>query len=171
MTGTVSKPRSRPASTRALSAHDYRLLAEFRYLLAKFLAFSEAAAQDAGLSPRQHQALLAIKGFADGDDVSVGELAERLNIRHHSAVGLADRLVASGYLMRRTDPNDGRRIFLVLTLAGERKLAALSAIHRDELQRLTPLLKPLLAQLGAPPEAQNTETGRLRRSAGRAFMR
>ena len=149
MTAKAPTPRARPRTARALSAHDYRLLAEFRYLLAKFLAFSEAAAQAAGLSPRQHQALLAIKGFADGQEVSVGALAERLNIRHHSAVGLADRLVASGYLMRRTDPEDGRRIFLVLTLAGEKKLAALSAIHRDELQRLTPLLKPLLAQLGA----------------------
>ena len=140
----------RARRTTKLSSHDYRLLAEFRYLLAKFLAFSEAAAQDAGLSPRQHQALLAIKGFADGADVSVGDLAERLNIRHHSAVGLIDRLVGSGYLLRRIDPNDRRRIFVVLTLAGEKKLAALSAIHRDELQRLTPLLKPLLAQIAEP---------------------
>ncbi len=158
MTAKVSNSHARSLPASALSAQDYRLLAEFRYLLAKFLAFSEAAAQDAGLSPRQHQALLAIKGFADGRDVSVGELAERLNIRHHSAVGLADRLVASGYLRRRTDPHDGRRIFLVLTRAGEKKLAALSAIHRDELQRLTPLLKPLLAQLGAAPK-RRTQNG------------
>jgi DNA-binding MarR family transcriptional regulator len=152
MAARGSNSRARQRSSTALSSHDYRLLAEFRYLLAKFLAFSEAAAQAAGLSPRQHQALLAIKGFADGTDVSVGDLAERLNIRHHSAVGLVDRLVASGYLLRRSDPHDRRRIFVVLTLAGEKKLAALSAIHRDELKRLTPLLKPLLAQLAATSE-------------------
>ena len=150
MTAKGGTCQARPRRVTALSSTDYRLLAEFRYLLAQFLTFSEAAAQDAGLSPRQHQALLAIKGFTDGADVSIGDLAERLNIRHHSAVGLVDRLVAGGYLLRRNDPNDRRRIFVVLTLAGEKKLAVLSVIHRDELQRLAPLLKPLLAQLASP---------------------
>lgn len=130
-----------------LTLRDYQMLAEFRFLLAKFLLFSEEAARDAGLSPRQHQALLAIKGYPEGKDATVGNLAERLSIRGHSAVGLVDRLVAGGLLVRRNDPTDARRVFLSLTAKGEQKLADLSAIHRDELQRFTPLLKPVLAQL------------------------
>jgi len=128
-----------------LGQGDYETLAQFRYLLARFLAFSEDAARDSGLSPRQHQALLAIKGYSGA--VTVGDLAERLVIRHHSAVGLADRLEASGYLKRSTDAADKRRIILTLTKKGERTLAALSAAHRDELRRLTPMLKPLLARM------------------------
>lgn len=131
-----------------LSLRDYQLLAEFRYLLARFLAFSEAAAQESGLASRQHQALLAIKGYPDGANVTVGRLAERLGIRHHSAVGLVDRLVTSGYLTRVVDANDRRRIFLSLTKRGEEILSELSAIHREELHRMIPLLKPVLGQLG-----------------------
>lgn len=128
-----------------LEPGDYETLAQFRYLLARFLAFSEDAARDAGLAPRQHQALLAIKGFPG--TATVGDLAERLVIRHHSAVGLADRLEASGYLRRKADPADKRRMMLTLTKKGENALAALSAAHRDELRRLTPMLKPLLARM------------------------
>lgn len=111
------------------------------------MAFSEEAAREAGLAPRQHQALLAIKGFPGSGEVTVGDLAERLAIRHHSAVGLVDRLEASGYLKRANDAADKRRIILMLTKKGENALAALTAAHRDELRRLTPLLKPLLARL------------------------
>jgi len=131
----------------ALESSDYQLLAQFRYLLARFLAFSEDAARKSGLAPRHHQALLAIKGYPDGADVTVGDLAERLCIRHHSAVGLVDRLERRGYLKRAADADDKRRMILTLTSKGENALAALSAAHRDELRRLTPLLKPLLAKL------------------------
>jgi DNA-binding MarR family transcriptional regulator len=142
---TTGTERDKPAD---LALRDYQLLAEFRFLLAKFLAFSESAAQEAGLLPRQHQALLAIKGYPDGAPVTVGDLAQRLCIQHHSAVGLVDRLVASGYLSRTYDPEDRRRILLSLTRLGEKMLAGLSAVHREELRRITPLLKPVLAQLG-----------------------
>ncbi len=151
MAGRTKKVRARNAAASDLSLCDYQLLAEFRYLLTRFLTFSEAAAQEAGLAPRQHQALLAIKGYPGGTAVTVGDLAERLGIRHHSAVGLVDRLVASGYLARRNDPGDGRRILLSLTALGEETLAELSTIHREELRRLSPILKPVLAQLGTPP--------------------
>lgn len=130
-----------------LGQGDYETLAQFRYLLARFLAFSEDAARQAGLAPRQHQALLAIKGFPGAAAVTVGDLAARLAIRHHSAVGLVDRLEASGYLKRNADKEDKRRIIVTLTKKGERALAALSAAHRDELRRLTPMLKPLLARM------------------------
>jgi DNA-binding MarR family transcriptional regulator len=153
MTVETARARARNSEEPDLSPRDYRLLAEFRYLLARFLAFSESAAEQAGLSPRQHQALLAIKGHPGGPDVTVGDLAERLCIRHHSAVGLVDRLVAGGYLARRTDRHDGRRILVSLTPRGDRALAGLSAIHRAELRRITPLLKPVLAKL-APQERQ-----------------
>ncbi len=139
---------TRPRSSAALSSSDYQLLAEFRYLLARFLAFSAQAAHADGLAPRQHQALLAIKGYPGGGEVTVGDLAERLGIRHHSAVGLVDRLVERGYLVRRTDIRDRRRAVLSLTASGEAALAALSAAHREELRRIAPLLGPLLQQLG-----------------------
>lgn len=144
----ASSKRHSTGQRRELSLGDYQLLAQFRYVLAHFLAFSADAAREAGLAPRQHQALLAIKGFPGGKQVSVGDLAERLSIRHHSAVGLVDRLVGRGYLLRRVDPQDKRRAFLSLTAAADKVLAALSEAHRRELRRIAPLLGPLVSQLG-----------------------
>lgn len=131
----------------ALHVADYRALAEFRFLLRRFLAFSEDASLAAGLSPQQHQALLALKGMPDGKRATVGDLAARLHIKHHSTVGLVDRLVKAKLLRRQTDSSDARRVALVLTTAGERMLANLSAAHRKELQMLTPSLKSLFAKL------------------------
>lgn len=128
-------------------ARDYELLAEFRYALRRFLAFSERAAGGAGLTPQQHQALLAVKGFPGRDRASVGELAERLQVRHHSAVGLVDRLEQAGLLARQRSPDDARRVLLAVTPRGERLLARLSAAHRDELRRLRPHLVALLEHL------------------------
>ncbi len=120
---------------------DYRHLAEFRYVLRLFLSFSEEAARAAGLSPQQHQALLAIRGF--GGKLTIGELAERLAIKPHSAVGLADRLAEAGLVVRQAG-KDRRQVLLSLTKMAERKLARLSRAHREELGRLAPLLEPLL---------------------------
>lgn len=144
----ASIPKRQGGVARGLTDADYRLLAEFRYLLARFLAFSAEAAHEAGLAPRQHQALLAIKGVLGGAPVTVGDLAMRLCIRHHSAVGLVDRLVERGYLVRRSDEQDRRRAILSLTAAGDEALASLSAAHRAELRRIAPLLGPLLSRLG-----------------------
>ena len=82
--------------------------------------------------------------------MTVGDLAQRLGIRDHSAVGLVNRLVESGYLVRRTDMEDRRRALLFLTPLAEKALAALSAAHREELRRIAPLLRPLLSELGSP---------------------
>ena len=131
---------------RQLRPEDYRLLAEFRWLLRQFLVFSEEQAAEVGLAPQQHQALLAIKGHRGGMP-TIGDLAERLAIRHHSAVGLVDRLVRAGYVVRRSDRGDKRRVTLKLTKDGEAILKKLTASHRAELRRMAPLLKPLLAQL------------------------
>jgi DNA-binding MarR family transcriptional regulator len=147
MSATPKRQSSRAARYRALAHHDYETLAEFRYLLTRFSAFSEQAAHEAGLAPRQHQALLAIKGYPGGEEVTIGDLAERLGIRHHSTVGLVDRLVSRGYLVRREDPHDRRRIIVSLTATGEQALAGLSAAHRRELQRVAPLLKSLFSRL------------------------
>jgi len=130
-----------------LTGKDYQALAQFRHALRLFLAFSEEAAAEAGLTPAQHQALLAIKGMPGTGHVSVGDLAQWLGVRHHSCVGLVDRLELLGLIRKRTDPADKRRIFLNLTARAERKLAALSAVHRDELRRRAGALVSLLTAI------------------------
>ena len=138
--------RSRAASP-ALTGGQYQTLAEFRFLIRRFLGFSEQAAHDAGLTPRQHQALLAIKGFP-GETIAIHDLAERLCVRHHSAVELVDRLEEAGLVRRVQDEADRRRVQLQLTAAAERRLAGLSAIHLEELQRLRPALREILDAIG-----------------------
>ena len=130
--------------TRQLADADYERLAEFRYLLRRFLIFSEDAAEQAGLTAQQHQALLAIKGFGRDRRVTTGELAERLGVRHHSAVGLIDRLLSKSLVKRHSGSEDRRQVLLTLTPKAEGLLAKLSAAHRDELERLAPLLQTLL---------------------------
>lgn len=136
--------RQRPVISQA----DYQRLSEFRYLIRRFLEFSQTQANGAGLTPRQHQALLAIKGFPGGGPVTVGDLAERLRIRHHSAVELVDRLCEAGLVVRDQDKQDHRRVFLRLTGYAEDCLADLSAAHLDELSRIEPMLRRLLSRNG-----------------------
>ena len=125
----------------------YEALAELRYALRRFLRFSEKAARAAGLTPQQHQAMLAIKGFSGRDRITIGELAERLQILHHSAVGLADRLVAERYVRRIADRKDRRQVHLVLTAHGETVLEDLSTVHSAQLQHLGPRITQLLKGL------------------------
>lgn len=140
---------SRGAAKRKLprpSQADYETLSEFRYLIRCFLEFSENAARISGLTPRQHQALLAIKGFPLGRGVAIGDLAERLRIRHHSAVELVDRLSEAGLVSRRLDASDHRCVLLGLTDLADDYLADLSAAHLDEVSRLEPILKRISAR-------------------------
>ena len=132
---------------------EYETLAALRYTLRKFLRFSEDAARAAGLTPQQHQALLAIKGFPGRDRVTIGELAERLQLRHHSAVGLADRLVSARLAVRKADAMDRRQVILALTARGEAVLERLSAAHREQLRRVAPQMSVLLEQLGGQGHA------------------
>jgi DNA-binding MarR family transcriptional regulator len=134
----------RPTKRDAAPAVDYGTLAEFRHQLRKFLAFSEAAAQKAGLTPQQHQALLAIKGFSSPEPISVGDLARFLLIRHHTAVELMDRMTKLGLLSRIVDAGDGRRVLVKLTRKGEQKLRTLSKIHFEELRSASPALTKIL---------------------------
>lgn len=140
------KPTPSQSAT-PLSKADYELLAEIRYVLRRFGAFSEEAAREAALTPHHHQALLAIKGYPGKESLTVGELAERLGVRHHSVVGLIDRLVSRGLVRRSSGLEDRRQVLIELTPKAEALLLDLSLAHRDELRRLAPLLGPLLEQL------------------------
>lgn len=130
-----------------LSKTEYELLAAFRYALRKFLRFSEESARALGLEPQQHQALLAIKGFPGREQVTMSELAERLQIRHHSAVGLVNRLVDLDLVVREAAATDRRQVYISLTPHGEALLEQLSLVHQTELQRLGPELKTVLERL------------------------
>jgi DNA-binding MarR family transcriptional regulator len=130
----------------ALRDQDYQLLAEFRHSLRQFLAFSEAAAKDHGLTPTQHQAILAIKGSASGQP-TIGDLADMLLVKPHTALELADRLIAAGYLEKAHAEDDRRRVLLSLTGKAEALLYELSTAHLDELRRGAPLLLKLLDRL------------------------
>jgi DNA-binding MarR family transcriptional regulator len=144
MTGkTTGKTKGR--APRAFAQADYKRLAELRYLLRRFLVFSERAAKEAGLTAQQHQALLAIKGYGDDRPVTTGALAERLSIRHHSAVGLIDRLVSKSLVSRQSGSDDRRQVLIRLTPKADNLLAKLSSAHHDELEQLAPLLQGLLA--------------------------
>jgi DNA-binding MarR family transcriptional regulator len=142
MSASVKRPERR-----GLTAADYGRLAEFRYVLRHFLIFSEDAALAAGLSVQQHQALLAIKGTPVATPVTAGLLAERLGVRHHSAVGLLDRLAGKNLIRRQRNITDRRQVLILLTPKAERLLAQLSVAHQRELRRVAPLLRGLLTQL------------------------
>jgi DNA-binding MarR family transcriptional regulator len=133
--------------TKKMTRGDYEVLAAFRYGLRQFLHFSEVAAAAAGVTPQQHQALLAIKGFPKREVITIGELAEQLQLRHHSAVGLVDRLVAAQLVVRRQDTKDRRQVYLALTARGTAVLEKLSAAHKEELRRVAPELESILKRL------------------------
>lgn len=127
-----------------ISQKDYEALAGFRYALRKFLRFSEQAAREAGLSPQQHQALLAIRGFPQGEAVTVGALAERLCSKPQSTSELVSRLQRQGLVARDASDYDGRQVYVSLTSSGDELLRTLSSTHRKELKRLGPEIRDLL---------------------------
>ena len=147
------------ATKRLLSELDYQRLAEFRYHLRRFLTFSEHAAAKTGLSPQQHQALLAIKGMPQRN-VTIGVLAERLGIRHNTAVELIDRLIANGLVERRQSSEDRRRVLINLTGRAQRLLAKMSLAHRKELKKLAPLLRELLEHFERPDPKPGRKRGK-----------
>ena len=123
-----------------ITLSQYQSLAEFRYQLRRFLHFSEQAARSVGLEPQQHQLLLTLKGLPQGRPATVSELAERLQIQHHSTVELIDRMVDRNLLERSRDENDQRRVIIHLTPYGEEVLRKLSLLHRTELRSSGPEL-------------------------------
>jgi DNA-binding MarR family transcriptional regulator len=154
-TGAGRRAGRAAAAGRGVSNREYEMLASFRHALRKFLFFSEEAARVVGLTPQQHQALLAIKGFRGQGQVTIGDLAESLQVRHHSAVGLVDRLVEQGLVSRAPAADDRRQVLVTLTPHGLDLLAELTSTHRRELRRVGPELRGLLARLteDEPPRA------------------
>jgi DNA-binding MarR family transcriptional regulator len=131
-----------------ITKSNYELLAAFRASLRKFQRFSRDAARAVGLTPQQHQALLAIKGFPGRDFVFIGELAESLQLRHHSAVGLVNRLVRKRLLIRRSSESDRRRVEVRLSFKGAALIEGLSAAHLGELRQFGPVIRRLLESVG-----------------------
>lgn len=123
-----------------IALEDYQALAEFRYQLRRFIHFSEQKARTIGLEPQQHQLLLAVKGLPPGRKATIGEIAERLQIQHHSTVELIDRLVERGLVERRRDEEDHRRVLVSLTQQGEVLLQRLSSTMLAELHTTAPAL-------------------------------
>jgi DNA-binding MarR family transcriptional regulator len=125
-----------------LSKQDFEALARFRFGIRRYLRFSEETVRRHGVPPQQYQLLLALKGFPQRDWATVRELAERLQLRHHSVVELVDRAQGQGLVERASHPDDARAVRVVLTDEGEQILGRLSTLHRDELRRLEAALSP-----------------------------
>jgi DNA-binding MarR family transcriptional regulator len=131
-----------------VSPAEYRALADFRYQIRRFLVFSENAAREAGVEPQQHQLLLAVKA-AEPTSATIRYLAERLQLRHHSVVGLIDRLEAAGLARRKRSETDRRSAEIRLTPKGAKLLAHLSVHHHRELQSAIPALIESLQSIHA----------------------
>src|SRR4051812_19840247 len=123
-----------------LTKQDFEALARFRFGIRRYLRFSEETVRGHGVAPQQYQLMLALKGFPGRDWAVVRELADRLQLRHHSVVELIDRAQTQGLVQRATDPDDARAVRVGLTRSGEQLLGRLSALHRDELRRMDALL-------------------------------
>lgn len=133
-------------TSRPLTDADYRVLAAFRHALRVFLRFSEDAARSEGLTPSQHQLLLAVRGAAT--EPTVGDLAGQLQLKAHSTLELVRRAEAAGLVVLCADPADHRRRLAQLTEEGETRLDRLTQLHRDELRRFRTLAADLLEELG-----------------------
>ena len=147
-------------SAARLSLHDYRALADFRYQLRRFLSFSNEAARAAGLEPRQHQLLLAVKGMPESVEATVGTIAERLQTQHHSTVELVDRMEGRGLVRRLRGVGDRRRVLVSLTARGEALLERLSAVNRAEVRSIGPRLLLALAAIITDVEGSNAAARR-----------
>jgi DNA-binding MarR family transcriptional regulator len=153
---------------RITSPDDYQRLAEFRYRIRAFLSFSERAARAAGIEPQQHQLLLACKGLPTTMRPTIGTLAQRLCIEHHSAVALVDKLQARKLVRRAPSQADRREVLIIVTPEGEKLLAKLSALHKAQLMQDGPGLLAALALIisaGAQSDAAASAAKRSRHDA------
>jgi DNA-binding MarR family transcriptional regulator len=154
-------------SPRITSAQpNYRAMAEFRYQIRRFLRFSEHAAREAGLEPQQYQLMLAVKGLPNGDKPRIGDVAERLQIQHHSTVELVDRLSKRALVRRRRSENDRREVLLELTPKGERLLQELAVHHRDEIREMGPELVVSLKKVLRDSDLEGEAVSRKARPRG-----
>jgi DNA-binding MarR family transcriptional regulator len=135
-----------------LTKADFEALARFRFGIRRYLRFSEQTVRRHGLTPQQYQLLLALKGYPGREWATLSELADRLQLRHHSVGELVNRAQAQGLVDRTPHPTDARAVQIQLTPEGDRALARLSALHRDELRRMgTALAVP---DWGDPADAE-----------------
>jgi DNA-binding MarR family transcriptional regulator len=132
-----------------LATRDYARLASFRHALRGFVRFSESAAAQEGLTSQHYQAMLILRGWPEGEPVSINDLAQQLLIKHNSAVGLVDRLAEVGLVVREPSTVDRRKVELHLTQRGRQVLARLAAIHQGELRRIAPIMKRFFTELTA----------------------
>ncbi len=144
-----------------LTDADYERLLEFRTGLRRFLKWSGEQAERVGLSPAQHQLMLAIRGHRDPRGPTIGDVANELLLRHHSAVGLVDRAESAGLVRRIHDPDDHRVVRIRLTATGARKIRQLSAVMLEELDRLGERLRPIWSGLEARDEPNARRQGRV----------
>jgi DNA-binding MarR family transcriptional regulator len=152
---------------KTLALSDYQALAELRYQIRLFLRFSEEAARKMSLEPQQHQLMLALKGLPSGMRPTIGALAERMQIQHHSAVELVNRLSAGGLVRRNRSGEDRRQVLLGLTPKGEKVLRELSIGHQAELRSQGPALvgaleramRPTKGARGSPPNVLLERSG------------
>ena len=133
---------------------DYRALAAFRHEIRKFIAFSEQAARDAGIEPQQHQLLLAVRGLPERLRPTIGAIAERLCVQHHTAVALVDKLEMRGLILRERCEADRREVLLRVTYDGEALLRTLSALHRLQLETVGPNMVRALERVLALSNAE-----------------
>ncbi len=157
-----------------LQTANYQALAEFRYQLRRFLHFSEQTARKAGLEPQHHQLMLAVKGAGEGAGPRIAYLAERLQLQHHSAVELVDRLAKRGLIQRTRSQEDRREVHVKLTPRGERILKQLTLDHGVELRTAASALITTLKKVMATTQGSHkgTETKRARAAgAGRRRSR
>ena len=135
-------------TTPHLLPEDYEALANFRYAMRKFLSFSKRTlAAKADLTPEQYEALLALKAFSGSGGLTIGELGERLQVRHHTAVSLVNKLEAGGLVVRERGVDDRRHVYVRLTGTGSRVLAQVALVHRQEMRLRSPEMIDALLRL------------------------
>lgn len=135
-------------TTPQLLSDDYEALASFRYAMRKFLSFSRRAlAAEAELSPEQYEALLALKAFSEPTGLTIGQLSERLQVKHHTAVSHVDKLETRGLVRRERGVEDRRQVYVRLTVTGSRVLAQVAVVHRRELRIRSPEMIEALIRL------------------------
>jgi DNA-binding MarR family transcriptional regulator len=146
---------------------DFKSMAELRYQIRRFLRFSENAARQTGIEPQQHQLLLAVRGLPEGLKPTVGTLAERMQLQHHSTVELIDRLVERGFLCRLRATDDRRQVLIKLTHDGEEFLKTLSLHHLQELQSAGPMFVKVLQTLIGNGEPAGAHPSKPRATRGK----
>ncbi len=150
--GSATPPRPATSTDQSqMTKAEFEALAGFRYAIRRFLRFSEQEARKAGITPQQHQLMLAIKGYPERERATVSELAERLQMRQHSMVGLIDRTETQGLVRREPGTTDRRQVYICLTPDGEALLNKLTLIHRRELHSMRDTLQPPILEDSPSP--------------------